>query len=323
MENKTLLAGGAGVVVLSLLFGWMFSGGDDDLENSLSELTSANKAMEERLAALDANSSAVTEQLAAISETQTTLTAQLQEVQEQAAATGSVSEDLQARIATLTSDIAATQDAIDTQSAAAASDTTETAEAEAAAAAEETETATEETAEAEVEPEAEAPAAAPAAAGTLIAGAGQTVTLGDTMRVFLSRADVDAERATVAVNGVRTVDLRKGQPAGVMAADGFCHLTMTDISANGVSLSQACGDDVPAATGTRVGDTQVFDQGARVFVSRLMPEDEAVMVTVNSLSRQEITYDEPMRLRLDGGTCHLSLDNIDRGHADLSLTCPE
>lgn len=301
MENKTpLIAGGVGVVVLSMLFGWMFSSDNDE---NLDALEKAQAEIGERLDGLQADNEAVASQL-------TGLTTRLDEVQtqltEQLASAGSVTDELKARMDGLSADMETAQGAL----ADAVSSMSDTAEPVAVQAPVD-------------EAVAEVADAAVAATSSVLAGAGQTVTLGDNLRVFLSRADAEAGTAMVAVNGLGRTTLRVGQPAGVTVAEDFCHLTLNGISDAGLDLSHVCGVDVPAPVGIGVGQTHVFEEGARAFLSRLDPANGVAEVAVNGLTAEPLTFDTPLRVRTDAGRCELVLANIDRGHAALSLNCPE
>lgn len=78
----------------------------------------------------------------------------------------------------------------------------------------------------------------------------------------------------------------------------------------------------PAPEGTPVGRTEVMLDGkARVFVSKINEEEGIVRVAINGLSLQMIGGWRKATFEVDGQACSLTLDAIDRGHAQMSATC--
>lgn len=152
---------------------------------------------------------------------------------------------------------------------------------------------------------------------------GQTAVFADgALRVFVSRLDADAGEARVAINGQETMSMGVGRFRNAMAGETLCRVTLDGISDGGASLSHLCGDDVPAPSGATVGQTiGLSDGGARVFVSRIDAELDRARIAINGLDTVDIMVGETVDTEVDGQSCGLTLESLDRGHADFSISC--
>ena len=154
-------------------------------------------------------------------------------------------------------------------------------------------------------------------------GVGQTAVFADgALRVFVSRLDAEAGEALVAINGLETAAVTVGRFRNAMAGETLCRVTLDGISDDGAELSHLCGDDVPAPSGATVGQTiALSDGGARVFVSRIDAELDQARVAINGLDTVDLMIGETVDVEVDGQSCGLTLESLDRGHADLSVSC--
>lgn len=314
MLSKQTALIGAGALALGSVFGHLVSGPGGTAKRNIADLQAANAAMSKQIDALGETRDALTEQLAQLSTDQSGIAAaqadlstQMSDMSGQIAA---IKDTAQAQTAKLTASVYA----LETEFAAVKAQTAPAPAAKTVAA----------TSEANDAPATdEKTATAPdSALGVEITGPGRTAKLADNLRVFLGRADADAKRATAAVNGINRVSMRLNQPLGVTVDGEFCHVTLTNLTENGAHFAHLCGADVPAPVGLVTGQTAVFeDQGIRAFVSRVDAAKGAAVIAVNGLAMQHIDYDAPLTVRGANARCKLSLNNIDRGHADLGLDC--
>lgn len=318
MGNKgTLIGGGIGLVVLGLVLGWLFDGSDGDMHHELAEMRQATAKLGDQLKELKNGAGENASKIAEIVSGQEGLTAQMAEMKDNLAASAEA----------LRGDIAASADAVRGELNDQIGAATEAAASLKAQIAGLASGGSDDNAAATEAPKADAPAkaeAAPvAAAQTLLSGAGRTATITEGLRVFLARMNRESGEAIAAVNGLTTQRFRSGQPVAVAAGDELCTLTLANVSDEGASFDHACGDDVAAPEGVRVGETATVNDGLRVFVSRLDATEGSAVIAINGLGTRVIDYDNGISVTAGEGRCDLMLDNIDRGHAALSLACPE
>lgn len=150
---------------------------------------------------------------------------------------------------------------------------------------------------------------------------GQTALFSDgNLRVFVSRLDAHTDSLRASVNGERKT-LRQDVGRTVPVGDGHCRIMLDGVSDNGALISAVCGDDLPPAEGISAGETALLQDGAlRVFASRIT-EDTARL----SANGAEVTLDAGDRATLMIGerSCRLTLEQVDRGHAQVSAECTD
>ncbi|HET9070118.1 MAG TPA: hypothetical protein VFN28_15870 [Amaricoccus sp.] len=169
-----------------------------------------------------------------------------------------------------------------------------------------------------------APAAAPEAAanpGTPPEGfaAGQTAVLSDgALRVFVSRVDDDAGTARLRANGT-DLTLAAGETRTVAGADGDCRLSLDAVDRGHAAVSGGCGDALPVPDGAAPGTTVALADGLRVFISGV--GDSGARIAVNGVAAQTVAVGESVDVDVDGQTCRVSVESVDRGHVALGYVC--
>ncbi|MBK0399867.1 hypothetical protein H0I76_11755 [Limibaculum sp. M0105] len=85
----------------------------------------------------------------------------------------------------------------------------------------------------------------------------------------------------------------------------------------------ASGAASAAPVGARPGETVMLEDGAiRAFVSAVDGEAGTARVAVNGVEATELgLYGRDAEVTVDGKTCRVTLDGIDRGHVQLSADC--
>lgn len=210
---------------------------------------------------------------------------------------------------------------------------------------------------AEVAPTEATPAAAPPE-GTR---AGQTVTLLDgKIRAFVSRVDDETGTVRVAINGLSTANLGIYDDLDFDTDEDRCTMKVDALDRGHVQLSAECeplppeelaetasaavvattAAAAPAAAvapsaavaavaeaesapdGARAGETlTLLDGAARVFVSGVDEDAGTVRVAVNGQDLATLGGHETVTFPVEGQSCTLNLDALDRGHAQMSTDC--
>jgi hypothetical protein len=178
--------------------------------------------------------------------------------------------------------------------------------------------------------------AAPAAGGEPPAGEfvriGNTIALGEGLRVFLSGIDEADGTARVAINGPTTRTLSVGETAEV----GACTVTLNGFSEGGAVFEGGCGDDEQSGadaptTGTDtatatpptgetigVGGIGSFADGkVRLFLSGVDPEAKAARVALNGVTTTRLRLAEPA----EAAGCRVTLTGIDASRASFDVSC--
>lgn len=322
MENKTLLiGGGVGAVVVGLLLGWALDGSDGKLRQELDEMRKATAQLSDQVKSIEGGAGETAAKIAQITTGQEGLTTQLSEMKDNIAASA---DSLRADIANSTT---ALRDELNAQIGAASSAAEDLRAQVAGLAAgmaqpEPTEPAEPKDEAAPVEL-VETPSEEATDGGAVLAGPGHTAVLSDGLRIFLARVDAEGGEAMAAVNGLTSRRFRSGQPVAIASGNDLCTVTLSDVTGAGARFAHACGDAVEAPKGTRVGETTRLGDDVRVFVARLDTSEGSAKLAVNGLATRTIDYDNSVSVSTSKGRCDLVLDNIDRGHAALSLACPE
>jgi hypothetical protein len=163
-----------------------------------------------------------------------------------------------------------------------------------------------------------------------VSGDGEKLQIGATTafddgatRVFLATADQKRGVARVAINGPATTTLDLGKPVNV----GDCTFTLTGFLPRGATVSGGCGGGSGgklAATGSGLGThvavgsaASLGDAGVRVFVSSIDPTNNAARVAINGTALTLMNLADPVSL--DG--CNLELTGIGDGTATLNTDC--
>lgn len=148
---------------------------------------------------------------------------------------------------------------------------------------------------------------------------GETVVLSEAARIFVSRVDSAAGEAVVYVNG-RPATLKVGQTEPFDANGEDCQLTVTALDRGRVSLDGACGDDLPAATGTSAGTVALLADGAvRVFVSAV--DAAGARIAVNGVNVEEVAVGKSIDVTAGDKACKVTVTGVDRGHVALDAAC--
>jgi len=78
----------------------------------------------------------------------------------------------------------------------------------------------------------------------------------------------------------------------------------------------------PPVSGTPAGRTEMLADGAlRVFVSAVDAADGTARVAINGVSTQMLRVGSPASVSANGQTCTVTLDAIERGHAQMTGRC--
>lgn len=313
MDEKKIYKG-FGVIVAVLLIGAVLSNGsgkdseaDDQIARSLAPVQNAIAALDERVTTMAASVDALTSQVGQ----------------------GVSQEDL--------ADIQAQLDGLTEQSTelGARTDTSEkVTEAPVPAAEPEVVVAAAEPA-AEVEPieavavTAEPTAQAPATetAPTEETGAsdgsglkpGQTALFADgAVRVFVSRLEPEAGKAHVMAAG-RMLTLLQDVGRTISVDDAVCRVSMSGVSEGGAVMDATCGDDLGEPEGLSAGQSALFEDGVlRVFVSRVTEDSARIFVNGEGA---EVSAGSDISAMVEDRECDVTLDQVDRGFAQVSATC--
>ncbi|QHQ34214.1 hypothetical protein [Algicella marina] len=96
------------------------------------------------------------------------------------------------------------------------------------------------------------------------------------------------------------------------------------LAAGGAATSADAAADAPAGEpeGTRPGSTIALADGKiRAFVSRVAADGSGATVALNGFRTVSLATGEEATVELEGESCTVTLDAVDRGHASLSATC--
>lgn len=180
-----------------------------------------------------------------------------------------------------------------------------------------------------------APAAAPAVAGGEHSGngaqvqaaaapvegfgPGETAILSDgALRVFVSRIDEGAGTVGVRADGKDLV-LAAGVPQTVAGPAGDCKVTLDALGGGKAAISGACGDALPAPDGAAPGTSVDLAEGLRVFVSGVT--DSGARIAVNGVETVVVPVGEGVDAAVDGKSCRVSVEGVDRGRVALGYVC--
>lgn len=163
-------------------------------------------------------------------------------------------------------------------------------------------------------------AATPVATGVPAGnGVGETVSISDSARVYISRVDDEAGEAVLYVNGTPT-RLAAGESAPFEASGQECQITLAAIDRGHATISGACGSDLPDPTGTAPGSLATLAEGAvRVFVSGV--DQDSARIAVNGVTTQDVELGQSVDVAAGEQTCTVTVTGVDRGHVSLDANC--
>lgn len=149
---------------------------------------------------------------------------------------------------------------------------------------------------------------------------GKTAILADgAIRVFVSRVDDAASAARLSINGA-LAQLSQGHSVALRPDGEYCRVMLDGVDRGHALVSAACGDDLPAPEGVTPGAAAVLGDGAaRVFLSSVSGDDTSARIAVNGLDVLNVSAGETVPVGEAG--CHVSVNQIDRGHVSFGYSC--
>lgn len=166
---------------------------------------------------------------------------------------------------------------------------------------------------------------------TLGAIEAQIASLADkTDAIQADLAEADEARAAIreaaASSGDAMSETLSGIQESISALESRLAAIETDAPAEPAPEAETAAAPEPAAEpepeGVTPGNIEMLADGAlRVFVSAVDDADATARIAINGIETQMLRVGRSARVDVDGQSCSVTLDGIDRGHVQLSGSC--